>query len=41
MNDLARLVTDLAEAGVRFVIVGGMAGIAHGAARVTFDIDCV
>jgi predicted nucleotidyltransferase len=41
MTDLARLVTALAEAGVRFVIVGGMAGIAHGAARVTFDIDCV
>jgi hypothetical protein len=41
MTDLPRLVTALAEAEVRFVVVGGMAGIAHGAARVTFDIDCV
>lgn len=41
MNDLPRLIGDLARAGVRFIVVGGMAGIAHGAARVTFDIDCV
>jgi len=41
MTDLAALITALVEGGVRFIVVGGMAGIAHGAARVTFDIDCV
>jgi len=41
MTNLPDLITSLAKADVRFVIVGGMAGIAHGAARVTFDIDCV
>lgn len=41
MTDLARLIAALAEGGVRFIVVGGMAGIAHGSARVTFDIDCV
>lgn len=41
MTDLPRLLGSLAEAGVRFIIVGGMAGVAHGSARVTFDIDCV
>ena len=39
--ELQRLIVALAEADVRFIVVGGMAGIAHGAARVTFDIDCV
>jgi predicted nucleotidyltransferase len=39
--ELQRLIVALAEAGVRFIVVGGMAGIAHGAARVTFAIDCV
>ncbi len=41
MTDLPRLIADLVTAGVRFIVVGGMAGIAHGAGRVTFDIDCV
>jgi len=41
MTDLASLITALAEARVRFIVVGGMAGVAHGSARVTFDIDCV
>jgi hypothetical protein len=41
MADLVRPITSRAEAGVRFIVVGGMAGIAHGSARVTFDIDCV
>lgn len=41
MTDLPRLLGSLAEAGVRFIIVGGMAGVAHGSSRVTFDIDCV
>ena len=41
MTDLPRLIGELVRGGVRFIIVGGMAGIAHGAGRVTFDIDCV
>ena len=41
MTDLPLLIADLVRAGVRFIVVGGMAGIAHGAGRVTFDIDCV
>lgn len=41
MTDLPRLIGDLVRGGVRFIVVGGMAGIAHGAGRVTFDIDCV
>lgn len=41
MTDLPTLLTLLADGGVRFILVGGMAGIAHGAARVTFDVDCV
>lgn len=41
MTDLPGLLGSLADTGVRFIIVGGMAGVAHGSARVTFDIDCV
>jgi len=41
MTDLPRLIGELVRGGVRFIVVGGMAGIAHGAGRVTFDIDCV
>lgn len=41
MTDLARLLDALSRERVQVIIVGGMAGIAHGAARVTFDLDCV
>jgi predicted nucleotidyltransferase len=41
VTDLPALVAALDDAGVRFIVIGGMAGIAHGAARVTFDVDCV
>lgn len=41
MTDLPGVIGALADAGVRFIVVGGMAGIAHGSARVTFDIDLV
>lgn len=41
MTDLPSLIEALADRGVRFIVVGGIAGIAHGAARATFDIDCV
>ena len=39
MTDLARLLEALHEAGVQFIIVGGVAATAHGSARVTHDID--
>lgn len=29
------------EHGVRFILIGGWAGILHGAARVTYDVDLV
>jgi hypothetical protein len=35
------LLTTLAEHGVDYVVVGGLAAAAQGAARVTFDIDVV
>ncbi len=31
----------LAEGGVRFVLVGGLAAVAHGSARATYDVDVV
>lgn len=31
----------LADAGVRFIIIGGVAASAHGAARATYDLDVV
>jgi len=41
VTDLPSLIEALADRGVRFIVVGGVAGIAHGAARTTFDVDCV
>jgi predicted nucleotidyltransferase len=41
VTDLRGAIEALADAGVRFIVVGGIAGIAHGSARVTFDIDLV
>ena len=35
----ARIVEELAKGGVDFVIIGGLAALAHGAARPTFDVD--
>lgn len=37
--DFPRLLQALNEAGVEYLIVGGVAAIAHGAARVTYDLD--
>lgn len=37
--DFPRLLHALNEAGVEYLIVGGVAAIAHGAARVTYDLD--
>jgi hypothetical protein len=39
--DPVRMLTALQEAGVRFVLVGGMAAILHGDVGVTIDIDIV
>ena len=36
---LLSMVVGLQEAGVRFVLVGGLAATAHGASRVTDDLD--
>lgn len=39
--ELEQLLPILVRAGVDFVLVGGMAAILHGSARVTFDVDVV
>lgn len=35
------VLTALLDAKVDFILIGGLAGIAHGAARATFDVDVV
>lgn len=37
----AQLLSLLGKHGVRYVVVGGLAATAHGATRVTFDVDLV
>ncbi len=39
MNDFAAALRDLNAAGLRYVVVGGLAVIRHGAVRATKDID--
>ena len=39
--DLAQVIPPLVRAKVDFILIGGMAGILHGSARVTFDVDLV
>jgi predicted nucleotidyltransferase len=39
--DLAQVIPPLVRAKVDFILIGGMAAILHGAARVTFDVDVV
>ena len=39
--DLAQIIPPLVRAKVDFILIGGMAGILHGSARVTFDVDLV
>lgn len=41
MTDFERLLRALGDGGVEFVIVGGVAGAAHGSARLTQDLDVV
>lgn len=36
---LLGMISGLVEADVRFVVIGGVAGAAHGSARVTVDLD--
>jgi len=41
MTDYERLIRTLAEGRVEFIIVGGLAAVAHGSARLTQDVDVV
>ena len=41
MTDFEAAFRSLSEAGVEFVIVGGLAAVIHGSARLTQDIDVV
>jgi len=41
VTDFAGLLTRLSEARVAFILVGGVAGNVHGAARATYDVDIV
>ena len=36
-----KLLPTLVQAGVEFILVGGVAGVVHGAARLTYDVDLV
>jgi hypothetical protein len=39
--DLAQVIPPLVRAKLDFILIGGMAAILHGSARVTFDVDVV
>jgi len=39
--DIPALLKLLVDGGVEFIVVGGVAGVVNGAARVTFDLDVV
>ena len=39
--DLAQIIPPLVRAKIDFILIGGMAAILHGSARVTFDVDLV
>ena len=41
MTDFGQLLAVLAAEGVEYILVGGAAGIAHGASRLTQDLDIV
>lgn len=41
MSDFKRILTELNRAGVRYVLVGGIALIRHGVIRATRDVDAV
>ena len=39
MTDFYELIPVLAKGGVEFIIIGGAAATAHGASRLTADLD--
>ncbi len=39
--DLAQIIPPLVRGKVDFILIGGMAAILHGSARVTFDVDLI
>jgi hypothetical protein len=39
--EFEKLLPILVNGGVDFILVGGVAGIVHGSARATFDVDLV
>lgn len=41
MSEFGRVLADLNEAGIRYVVVGGIAGIGHGVVRATQDVEVV
>lgn len=41
MTDVEAIVRALADGGVRFILIGGMAAVAHGSSRLTQDVDVV
>ena len=41
MTDFAKLLKTLSNGGVEYILIGGVAATAHGAARLTQDIDVV
>lgn len=41
MTDFKALLRVLSEAGVDFILVGGVAATVHGSARLTLDVDVV
>ena len=41
MIDLERALQELSRAGIEFIIVGGVAAVIHGSARLTQDLDVV
>lgn len=41
MTEFGRVLSDLNEAGIQYVVVGGIAVIGHGVVRATQDVDVV
>lgn len=41
MTDFAGIIRVLADSGVDFIVVGGVAAAVHGSARATYDVDVV
>ena len=39
--EFEHLLPELVKGGVDFILIGGVAGIVHGSARVTYDVDLV